>query len=144
MPRSRRRRGAALLLALALAGRAAACGYCIEDRIAAVYDHAQVQAALAALAAHRHVAYVAVLGEALDAAVTRAALEQAVAAVPAVQAGSLRFDAAAASAAFVLNPAQQGAAAVVEALNRALAPRGLRVGLMRVLDAPGRLRDATR
>lgn len=131
---------AALLLAFSLSSAALACGYCIEDRIAAVYDHAQVTAALVA---HRHVAYVAVQGNIADADTTRAALAQALATEPAVQAGSLRFDAAAESAAFVLDPAVKPAEAVVAALNKALAPQRITLGLMRLLDAPGRLQPAT-
>lgn len=133
----------ALLLALlvmpGLPGTAAACGYCVEDKIAAVYDHAQAQAALAA---HRHVAYVAVQGRL--GTTTPAVLEKALAAEPAVQAGSLRFDAATESAAFVLDPAVKPATALVEAINRALAPHGVRIGLMRLLDAPGRLQEMPR
>ncbi|HKU45280.1 MAG TPA: hypothetical protein VJQ58_00230, partial [Burkholderiales bacterium] len=60
---------AALLALLVAAGPAWACGYCVEDKIAAVYDHVVISRALAA---KHQVAFMHVEGRA-----NRQALEQA-------------------------------------------------------------------
>ena len=44
---ARHRRPLVALAAALVAGPAQACGYCVEDKIAAVYDHALVSQALA-------------------------------------------------------------------------------------------------
>ncbi|HET8730008.1 MAG TPA: hypothetical protein VFM34_02730 [Moraxellaceae bacterium] len=129
-----------LLLALGLGSDALACGYCIEDKIAAVYDHAQVQTALAA---GRFVAYVAVQTQGTDAEATRTALTRALAATPAVQAGSLRFDPEAAAAAFVFDPDVTALTTLLDTLNQSLTAQQIRLGLMRLIDAPGQMKPGT-
>src|SRR3954465_1750179 len=72
--------GAALLAATTAA---LACGYCVEDKIAAVYDHAVVTQAFAR---KHHVVFLHVDGT----AASRTLLERAAYAAPAVDAGSVR------------------------------------------------------
>jgi len=75
-------RGALLLLAL-VGGTAQACGYCVEDKIAATYDHAVVTRALAE---KHHVVFLHVDG----AVPGRKALEDAVYSAPGVDRGTAR------------------------------------------------------
>ena len=90
----------AALLALALVSSpAAACGYCLEDQIAATYDHAVVTQALA----RKHqVAYFHVDGTAKS----RAALEKAAYAAPAVDRGTVRVSADLLTVSFAFDPAR--------------------------------------
>lgn len=113
---------AVLLLALAAAG-AQACGVCIEDKVAATYDHHSVKEALAR---GRLVVYCEVAGLA---DVQRAG--RAAARVRGVDARSVRVSAEPAALSFVLDPRQQSAQAAVLALQAAL-PAGARLGILRV------------
>src|SRR4051812_40301615 len=97
------RRPAQLLAAAALsatAGTAAACGYCIEDKIAAVYDHAVVTAAIG----QKHqVAFFAVDGPIPAEAQARTALQTALSLSRGIDAGSLRLSVESASLSFAFD-----------------------------------------
>lgn len=129
-----RRRGLAVALAAALAlapAVAPACGYCVEDRIAAAYDHAVLRRALAV----RHaVAYFALDG--LRGAGERERLELArlIEAVPGVDRGSVRVSIEGAAASFAYDPARGSLARVTNLVERRLSARGLSLGLLRVSD----------
>lgn len=109
---------AALVCAALLAGgNAAACGHCVEDRIAAVYDHALVQRARAS---KHQVAYFA-----WDSALTRDETSRrrvlAVAeAVPGIDQGSVRVSMEPAAIAVAFDPRRSDAAAIATALRAAL------------------------
>ena len=128
------------MILLGLTSTALACGYCIEDKIAAVYDYDVVTRALS----HNHqVAFFAVEGTLIPGEQSRRALKAAVESLAAVDRGSARVsgDPAALSAAF--DPARASAAAMERALSRKLAPRGLSVTTLRVMDkqsAPKRVK----
>src|ERR1041385_1114125 len=96
----------AAVAALSLvAGQALACGYCVEDQIAATYDHAVVTRALAA---KHHVAFLHVDGAAPD----RKLLEQAIYAVPSVDRGSVRVSADLLTVSFAYDPARENLGAI--------------------------------
>ena len=131
---------AAFTFALALASAASyACGYCVEDRIASVYDHAMVSQALArqhqvvffaingSLAAssgeQQRIARIALTAKGVDPGSARVAIETAVLAV-----------------AFDLRAAPL--AAVEASLQSKLALKGLSVQRLRVIDKPGELKVA--
>ena len=90
---------AALVALLFASGPAFACGYCVEDKIAATYDHAVVTKALAT---KHHVAFLHVDGTAKS----RAALEKAAYAVQAVDRGTVRVSADLMTVSFAFDPAR--------------------------------------
>ena len=103
--------------ALLASGTAAACGHCVEDRIAAVYDHALVQRARAS---KHQVAYFAWDGAlARDGASLRRMLALAEA-VPGIDKGSVRVSMEPAAIAVVFDPRRSDAAAIATALRAAL------------------------
>jgi hypothetical protein len=116
------------LLSAVGAAPARACGHCLEDRIAVVYDHAMVTAARA----RRHgVVYLAVgnPGAASTARIER--VRRALGTMPGVDARSVRTDVSAAVAAFSFDPARAPLDALVPRL-RALAGPGVRCDTLRV------------
>ena len=120
----------ALLAALG-AGPALACGHCVEDRIAAVYDHALVQRTLASQ--HR-LAYFAWEGRLpIDQASRRRLLAQ-VEAVAGVDKGSVRVSMEPAAIAFSFDPRRSDGASIEAAIQRKLAP--LEVSLVPLQPAP--------
>jgi hypothetical protein len=126
-------KGALLLLALA-APVAWACGVCVEDKVAATYDYAVVQRALAR---GQVVVYCEVSGRADAAQLRHAAVK-----VPALDAASLRISAEPAALSFALDTARQSPKAAVAALQHAL-PAGTHVHIIRLATAKG-LQTATR
>lgn len=109
---------ASLVAALA-AVSALACGYCVEDRIAAVYDHALTQKAAAGGHA---VAYFAWDGPAERNAALRLKIQALAQATPGVDAGSVRVAMDPAAIAVAFDPRRTGAAAIGAALAKQLAP----------------------
>lgn len=106
------------------AGEALACGYCVEDKIAAVYDHAAVSEAAAR---RQSVAYFAIDGGIRG---TREHLLKTVASVPAVQKGSARVSVESGSLAIVFDPRRASLAVVQRALEERLRPLGLSLLLL--------------
>ena len=123
-------------LAITIAGfllplQALACGYCVEDKIAATYDHAVITRALAG---GRHVAFFHVDG----AAVGRAALEQA-ASGRGIEKGSARISPDALTLALVFDPRLVSLVELNAQLDRKLARHKASLLPLRVMDRPGRL-----
>jgi len=129
-----------LLLVFFLSAKAWACGYCVEDKIAAVYEHAAVSRSLAG---GRTVVFFAIDGElppgAAASAKTRARIEKLAAAVPGVEPGSVRVSVEAAALAIAYDPKRTGLAEVQKALERKLK---LPLLAMQVMDRPGHLAAA--
>jgi len=107
-----------------------ACGFCIEDRIATVYDHAVIEAAAASKS---EVAFFSLDGVADEA--TRRALAAAFASAGATKA-SVRISDGACSAAY--DPARTSAAKIAASVNTMLAARGMTLVPLRVIEARGR------
>src|SRR5262245_15138400 len=116
---------------------ASACGHCVEDKIAAVYDHSAVSRSLGA---GRTVVFFSIDGElkpgAAASAKTRARLEKLAAGVPGVEPASARASAEAAALAIAYDPKRTGLAEVQKALEQRLKMPLL---AMRVMDRPGDL-----
>ena len=130
LPLLRLLRTAGLWLVLGC-GNALACGHCVEDRIAAVYDHAlQAQT----LARGHQLAYFSIDGLRGDPAAQRRQIERALRAAVGVDAGSVRIalDPAALVAGF--DPLRQPADPMAHALQRAFARQGMSLQLLRVVD----------
>ena len=109
---------------------ALACGFCVEDRIATVYDHAMVEAATAS---KNEVAFFSLDGVTHDAA--RRALTAALASAGATK-GSVRISDGACSAAY--DPARTSAAKIAASVNTMLAARGMTLVPLRVIEARGK------
>jgi hypothetical protein len=124
-------------LALA-AGAVDACGYCIEDREAAVYDHAVIEAALAH---NRQVVFFAIEGEVQSGAAARraviAALESA-----GGEKRTARVSLPSASCSVAYDPAKVTLAQLKARANKALVSRGLTLAPLRMTTAGEGLVDA--
>lgn len=125
------RAGAAMAAVAAslIAGSALACGVCIDDKVAVVYDDALVKEALAQ---HHVVVFAEPVGSGPKGAALvafRAAAERAAGVVR----GSVRTAPEPAAIAFVLDPGRQTAAAALARVERDSGIRGIRLALLRVL-----------
>ena len=117
-------RSTILIALLAFGPSVLACGYCVEDKIAAVYDYASVREA----AAKRHtVAYFAIDGTIRDPA---SSLKTAIERTRGVEKGSARISIEARAVAVSFDPRHTPLAAIQSALEKALKPRGLTLLLL--------------
>ena len=121
-----------LLLVALLAGTpfARACGYCAEDRMAAVYDHAVV---VRALERRHEVAFLAIEGARPARAEVRRAIESAVYATRGVDRDTARVSLEGASISFAYDPRRPGLGLVLRAIEEKLAARGLSLSILRVI-----------
>ncbi len=110
-----------------------ACGHCVEDKIASVYDHAVVTRALSL---KHHVLFFAIDGRLTGTAAERGIVERAAASAYGVDAGSARVSTKTASLSVAVDPRRTPVAAVARSLQRKLAPSNLTVQLVRVMDKP--------
>ena len=114
----------AFLLAGFLTGNALACGYCVEDKIAAVYDYAAVTQAAAR---QQKIVYFAIDGAIRDA---RERLQALAEEAQGVQKGSVRVSVDAAALAVAFDPRRTSLAALQRALEQKLRGRGLELLLL--------------
>lgn len=120
------------LLAAVFPLAALACGVCIEDKMAATYDHAVIEQALA----RGHViVFTEVNG--LEPGNDKLAKEIGGAAEAArgVDRGSARVSTEPAALSFALDPKMQTPQTVFASIGRKLAARGVTVDLIRVMDS---------
>lgn len=124
-----------LLLAalLAAAPLARACGYCVEDKMASVYDHAVVSKALAQ---QHHVAFFHVDGRLAAGEAGRQALLQAVESAPGADKGGARFSLESASLSVAFDPRRTSVMALQKGIDGKLAARKLSLMLLQVMDRP--------
>ncbi|HXM82392.1 MAG TPA: hypothetical protein VN929_10775 [Burkholderiales bacterium] len=121
---------------LAASATAYACGYCVEDKVAAVYDHAVVTRALSA----KHVVvFFAIDGALAGGQRTQRSIEDTARAVPGVDAASVRVSVELAALSIAFDPRRTTLAAVEKVLDRRLAPFGLSLLTMKLMDRPGEL-----
>lgn len=128
---------AGAMLASAFAFNAFACGFCIEDKIAAVYDHA---VAMHAVAQRHQVAFFAVEGIIPSGEVSRRAIEAIAESLVGVDKGSARVSVDSASLSVAFDPARVPKEDLAIKLGRKLAGKGLTVGIMRIMDKPSELK----
>jgi hypothetical protein len=122
------------LAALALLAPAPllACGHCVEDRVAMVYDHGVVAAARDG---NRRMAFYGIEGASARLAQAPGAVARALAPVRGVDAKSLRISLDALALSFSHDP-RTTAAQLSAALDPALAPLGLRAVPLEGFTAP--------
>lgn len=113
---------------LVQAGAAQACGVCVEDKVAATYDHAVVQRA----SAHGQVLVFCEINGPVDAARIR----QAARGVRGLDLSSLRVSEIPAAISFGIDAAKQSPQAAASAIQQGLA-RGIEVKVLRLLDSKG-------
>ena len=131
---------AGLLLALH-APAALACGYCVEDKIAAVYDHAMVARALGQ---KHHVVFFHIDGTLAPGERTRRALEAIAESTEGVDKGSARVSVESASLAVAFDPRRTSIGDVQQALERKLAAKQLSLLPLRVIDRPAEMKAVNR
>lgn len=124
---------AGLLLALP----AQACGYCLEDQIAATYDHAVVTRALAQ---QHHVVFFHIDGALIPGEVTRHALEKVAQSPVGVDIGSVRVALDAATLSLAFDPKRTSLAELHQTLARKLMTRRLSLQVLRVMERPAELK----
>ena len=134
--RTELRLAAALSVALA-STFAMACGICVEDRVAAVFDNATVDAAVAK---KRHLAFFGIEGSLPATAESRKAIADALQASGGIK-GTVRVSLESASASAVFDPGKTSLAALREGAQVRLAPRGLSLMALRVIDGGGVLKE---
>lgn len=121
----------AALLALLVSSEALACGVCVEDKIAAVYDHAAVQQAYAA---KRTVVYFHIDGKLVVNERTRRSISDIARATPGVDAASVRVSCELASMALAFDGRRTSLVKVQESLEKRLSAQGLSLLAMQVRD----------
>ena len=119
-----------LAAALALSLSAFACEICVEDQVAATYDHAVVAKAEAT---GHFILFTAVRGKTAGAARSEATIRWAIASVAGVDRKSIRFSAEPPAASFAWNPKYLAPATVLRAINSRLAGSGLALVALRTL-----------
>jgi len=124
---------AILAALLTLTGAAQACGYCVEDKMAAAYDHAVVTRALA----QKHkIAFFHIDGVLVSGDATKQALEAIAGAAAGADRGSVRVSVASASLSVAFDPQRTTLGALHKDLERRLAARKLSLMLLQVMDRP--------
>ncbi|MGZ5060882.1 MAG: hypothetical protein ACXWAU_03355 [Usitatibacter sp.] len=132
-------RGAGRALAFAIASLAlpaAACGICIEDRVAAVYDQPTVDRAVVR---HQQVAFFALNGSVVATPETRRAVIAALDRAGIKGTAHVSLESATASVAY--DPRRASVASLAAAGDRALASRSLKLEALRITGADGKLRE---
>jgi len=122
----------AALVFLSAARDVFACGYCVEDKMAAVYDHAIV---VRALERRHEVAFLAIEGALPAGGELRRSIESSIDAAQGVDRGTARVSLDAASLSFAYDPRKPGLGPVLRAIEKTLAAKGLSLSILRVIDA---------
>jgi hypothetical protein len=119
-----------LLVCSALPVAALACGVCVEDKVAATYDHAVVARAIAD---RRVVVFAAITGQA-DGRTLAAVARRATSGVPGVERGSVRVAVDPIAISFALDPRVSTAERALAAIERRAANPGWKLVLLRVIE----------
>jgi hypothetical protein len=119
---------------------ALACGYCVEDKIAATYDHAVVTSALAK---HHHVVFFHVEGSLPAGEAGRRLLERAAAGTLGVDAGTVRVSADNLTLSFAFDPVHAPLVGVQGRVEKKLAGKASLMPL-RVMERAADLKTVSR
>ena len=133
--RTRALAAALATIAMSCAAPAAACGFCIEDRVAAVYDQAAVEKAVRE---KRYVAFFGIEGEAP--AMSPRAVATALEGAGAVR-GTAKVSLADHACAVAYDPRRTTVRKIAEAAGKSLAAQGVSFTALRVIDASGKLTE---
>jgi hypothetical protein len=117
---------------LATAGSALGCGFCVEDRVASVYDHAVVQRTAAQ---HHHVGFFAL--EAVGGAkIPRKAVLTVAESVPGIDKGTARASTDPTSLSVAFDPAKISMREIDRALAARFAVKGWTLSQLAEINAP--------
>jgi hypothetical protein len=130
-------RGALAALLAAASALASACGFCVEDRVAAVYDHEGVGSAIAQ---RQHVAFFALEGPLASNPASRRAIVAALESAGALP-GTARVAVENAACSAAYDPRRTSLAELAKRANKPLAARGLTLVVLRMIDAGGALKE---
>ena len=133
-----------VIVALALLGltrEAAACGYCVEDKIASTYDHAMITRALAQ---KHHVVFFHLEGTVPSSAASIRAIERTVRSTPGVDPGSARFAPETATLAVAFDPTRDSLVGLQGLLEKKLAAYRISLMPLRIMERPADLRTVKR
>ena len=122
-----------LAILMAAAGAAQACGVCVEDKMAAVYDHATVSGAIAR---NHHVAFFHIDGELAPGVAGKRALEDLANVATGVDRGSAHVSLESAALSVAFDPRRVPVVALQAALESRLAPRKNSLMLLKVMEQP--------
>jgi hypothetical protein len=132
--RKRMASAAAGLAGLALAAAPAfGCGHCIEDKVAAVYDHGVITKARDR---NHPIAFFAIEGSLPPGRESRRVIAWALAPAKGVDSPSLRVSVDSASLSLSYDGERITSDQIMDTLNRELEARGLIVSLLKVMDNP--------
>lgn len=123
------------LLSVLYAPTVRACGHCVEDKIAAVYDFAVVSKAQAL---HQHVAFFAIDGAFKTDAETRDAIAYVIRSAKGVDRASVRVSLELAALSFAYDPKRASFALIHHSIERQLSRKGLRIAEIKILDGSTR------
>jgi hypothetical protein len=122
----------AVLAGFLLAAQGAlACGYCVEDKVALVYDHSVI---VRALNKRHEVAFLAIEEPLAAGPGLQRELERVIESTPGVDRASARVSLAGASLSFAYNPARAPLGSIMRSLDKNLGAKGIRTTLLRVVN----------
>lgn len=134
----RARKAAATLMLAAWCTAALPCGHCVEDKVAAVYDHAEL---LRAEAAHHHVAFCVIDGNLPPGDSTQRDIVRAAEEARGVDRGSVRVSVDNPALSFSFDPARTSVERAVRMMNRKISALGLRLEPIRVMERTAELKS---
>lgn len=120
----------ALILAVCRAAPAHACGHCVEDKVAAVYDHGVVTQAR--LQKH-NVAFFAIAGPLVNNDAQKRSIEEIVKSLKGVDRNSIHVSLALAALSFSFDPRRSSFASAQAAIEKKLSP-GLRLMELKFIE----------
>lgn len=113
-----------------------ACGHCVEDKVAAVYDYS---VAMQAFAQKNQVAFFGIDGSLINNDVNRREIEVSVREIAGVEKTSVRVSLESASLSMVFNPRRTSFALLQRALDKKLSPKKLSLLPLQIMDKPAQL-----
>jgi hypothetical protein len=120
-----------LVLSATFAAASLACGVCVEDKVAATYDHAVVMRA----GALRHLVVFGEIDGAVDVKTVIAGIPAAAKRVQGIDRGTVRTSASPSAFSFALDPAAQSPESAVAELQKRLRTHGVRLSVLRVMSS---------
>lgn len=129
------------LILLSYASAATACGHCVEDKVAAVYDYT---IATAAFKQKHQVAFFGIDGPLVVNDDTRRDIASIARDIRGLDKDSMRVSLESAALSVAFDPARISFAALQSALERKLASKKLSLLPMRVMDEPAKLKTVSK
>jgi hypothetical protein len=120
---------------LLTAQEALACGYCVEDKVAMVYDHSVI---VRALNKRHEVVFLAIERSLAPNRGLQREIERSIESTPGVDRRSARVSLAGASLSFAYDPARAPLGSIMRSLDKNLGVKGIRTTLLRIMsENPG-------